>query len=168
MPSEAIVLATVAAGAGSGAAIDLWTRRVPNPLTALLAGSGVLLAAFGVSGISVVASLAGLLLGLALMMPGHLFGATGAGDVKLFAAMGALLGPASITTAFVYTALAGGVMALAVALGRRRFRKTIGSTARLIATAGGNVADIEAPIERNRFPYAPAIAVGSIIAAVGL
>ncbi len=49
------------------------------------------------------------------MLPGHLFGATGAGDVKLFAAAGALIGPAPIVTAFFYTALAGGVLALIVA-----------------------------------------------------
>ena len=79
-PSDFIVLATVAAGAGGGAAIDLWTRRVPNTLTALLAIGGVLLAAAGVSGISVAASFAGFFLGMALMLPGHLIGATGAGD----------------------------------------------------------------------------------------
>jgi len=81
-----------------------------------------LLAAFGVSGISVGASLAGFVLGMTLMLPGYLFGATGAGDVKLFAALGALLGPAAIATAFFYTALAGGVLAVIVALGRRSAR----------------------------------------------
>jgi prepilin peptidase CpaA len=167
-PSDLIVIATVASGAGAGAAIDLWTRRVPNPLTALLAASGVLFAATGISGITTAASMAGLILGLALMLPGHIFGATGAGDVKLFAAVGALIGPAPIVTAFVYTALAGGVMAVAVAIHRRRLRRTLTGTARFIATGAGNAADIEAPIEHNRFPYAPAIAVGSIIAAAGL
>ncbi len=34
------------------------------------------------------------------MLPGHLIGATGAGDVKLFAAAGAFIGPAHILTAF--------------------------------------------------------------------
>ena len=80
------MLATVVAGAGTGAAIDLRTRRVPNPLTVLLAAIGVAFAAFGISGLTVGASLAGFALGLALMLPGHLIGATGAGDVKLFAA----------------------------------------------------------------------------------
>jgi len=167
-PSDFIVIAMVASGAGAGAAIDLRTRRVPNPLTALLAASGVLFAATGISGITTAASMTGLILGLALMLPGHIFGATGAGDVKLFAAVGALIGPAPIVTAFVYTALAGGVIAVAVAIHRRRLRRTLTGTARFIATGAGNAADIEAPIEHNRFPYAPAIAVGSIIAAAGL
>ncbi len=158
----------MAGGAGVAAAIDLRTRRVPNPLTVLLASSGVLLAACGVSGVSLGASLAGFALGLALMLPGHLFGGTGAGDVKLFAAVGALIGPAHIVTAFLYTALAGGGLALVIALRRQRLQRTIGGAARLIATAAGNASAIESPLEHNRFAYAPAIAVGATLAALGL
>jgi prepilin peptidase CpaA len=161
-----IVLATLAVGAGIAAAIDLRTRRVPNPLTATLAALGIGFAAFGISGLSVGASLTGLGLGLALMLPGHLFGATGAGDVKLFAAAGALLGPLPIVAAFFYTALAGGVLALVVAVRRQRLRQTLGGTARLISTAAANAKAIAAPLENNRFAYAPAIAVGVLIAAL--
>jgi len=161
-----IVIATVIAGAGAGAAIDLRTRRVPNPLTVLLAASGVAFAAFGVSKLTVAASLLGFFVGLLLMLPGHLAGATGAGDVKLFAAVGAIIGPAHIVTAFFYTALAGGVMALIVALQRRRLRRTVGGTARLIATAAANAHEIESPLENNRFAYAPAIAAGALAAAL--
>ena len=168
MPSDVLVIATVAAGAGTGAAIDLWTRRVPNPLTALLASSGLVFAACGISGVTVGASLAGFALGLALMLPGHLLGATGAGDVKLFAAIGTLIGPAHIVTAFFYTALAGGVLALIVALRRHRLQQTLGGTARLIAAAAANAPAIESPLSNNRFAYAPAIAVGTMLAALGV
>jgi len=160
------VLTTVAAGTGTGAAIDLVTRRVPNELTVSLAALGVAMAASGVSGLSVAASLLGFALGLALMLPGHVIGATGAGDVKLFAAVGALIGPAHLVTAFVDTAIAGGVIALVVALRRRRFRQTIDRTAALIVTRAANAAEIESPLVNNRFAYAPAIAIGAIVAAV--
>ena len=43
---------------------------------------------------------------------GTSLGATGAGDVKLFAAIGTLLGPVPMRTAFLYTAIAGGALAL--------------------------------------------------------
>lgn len=158
------MLTTVAAGTGTGAAIDLWTRRVPNPLTLCLAACGVALAASGVSGVSIGASLAGFLLGLALMLPGHVIGATGAGDVKLFAAVGALIGPARIITAFLDTAIAGGVIALVIALRRHRLRETIEGTAQLIATGAANSAEIESPLVDNRFAYAPAIAIGAVVA----
>ena len=141
---------------------------MPNPLTALLASSGLVFAACGISGVTVGASLAGVGLGLALMLPGHLLGATGAGDVKFFAAMGALIGPAHIVTAFFYTALAGGALALIVALRRHRLQQTLGSTARLIATAAANASTIESPLANNRFAYAPAIAVGTLLAALGM
>jgi prepilin peptidase CpaA len=167
-PSDLIVIATVFAGAGTGAAIDLWTRRVPNPLTMGLAVIGVTFAAFGVSSLTIGASLAGLALGLALMLPGHIIGATGAGDVKLFAAMGAFIGPRHIFTAFLYTALAGGVIAIVISLWRRRLRHTLGETARLISTAAANAPAIESPLANNRFAYAPAIAVGTMLAALGL
>ena len=162
-----LVMATVIAGAGAGAAIDLRTRRVPNPLTALLAATGVGFAAVGISGLTIGASLLGFALGLALMLPGHLLGATGAGDVKLFAALGALIGPAHIATAFVYTAIAGGVIALVIAIRRRRLQQTIGNAAQLIASAAANVSAIESPLENNRFAYAPAIAVGTMLATLG-
>jgi prepilin peptidase CpaA len=145
----------------------MWTRRVPNPLTMGLAAIGVVYAACGIGGLSLGASLAGLALGLALMLPGHLIGATGAGDVKLFAAAGAFVGPAHILMAFVYTALAGGAIAIVVSLSRRRLRQTVGGTAMLIATAGANAPAIESPLEHNRFAYAPAIAVGTMLAALG-
>jgi prepilin peptidase CpaA len=166
-PSDLIVLATLAAGAGLAAAIDLRTRRVPNPLTATLAALGLAFAACGISGLTVGGALTGLVVGFALMLPGHLFGATGAGDVKLFAAAGALMGPAPIITAFFYTAIAGGLLALVVAVRRRRLQHTLGATARLIATAAANAKAIAGPLEDNRFAYAPAIAVGTLIAALG-
>lgn len=166
-PSELIVLGTLAAGAGIAAAIDLRTRRVPNPLTASLTASGLVFAAAGISGLSVSASLLGCVLGLALMLPGHLFGATGAGDVKLFAAAGALIGPAPIVTAFFYTALAGGLLALVVAVRRRRLQRTLNGAVKLVATAAANSSAIAGPLENNRFAYAPAIAVGTLIAALG-
>jgi prepilin peptidase CpaA len=167
-PSDLFVFATVAAGTGLGAAIDLRTRKVPNRLTMGLATVGLGFAAAGIGGLSLGASLAGLALGLALMLPGHLIGATGAGDVKLFAAAGAFLGPRHILAAFIYTALAGGGIALIISLWRRRLRQTVGDTARLIATAGANAGAIESALENNRFAYAPAIAVGTMLAALGL
>jgi prepilin peptidase CpaA len=102
------------------------------------------------------------------MLPGHLVGATGAGDAKLFAALGTLLGPRGIVVAFAYTALAGGVLAVAVALWRRRLGDTLERTAMFVRTRGANVAEIERTSSNNRFAYAPAIALGALLAALGL
>jgi prepilin peptidase CpaA len=116
---------------------------------------------------SIGAALGGFALGLLLMLPAHIVGATGAGDVKLFAAVGTLLGPAGIAVAFVYTAIFGGALALAVAMMRGRLQTTLQETATLVVTGGGNVAAIERPSANNRFAYAPAIALGALVAALG-
>jgi prepilin peptidase CpaA len=104
--------------------------------------------------------------GLLLMLPGHVIGGTGAGDVKLFAAIGALLGPIGIAVAFLYTAIAGGLLAAFVAMTRGRMRVTVGQTAALLTAHGAAVTEIEAPSNDNRFAYAPAIAAGALMAAL--
>lgn len=156
----------LAAGALVATVIDIRTRRIPNALTATMAGIGVGLAATGTSGVTVWASMAGFALGLALMMPGHALGATGAGDVKLMAAVGAMVGPGTVVTAFLFTAIAGGVMAVAVAVRRQRLRATIAGTGRLIAAPGDVRQEIGSKSAASRFAYGPAIAVGSILAAL--
>jgi prepilin peptidase CpaA len=166
--SETSTVCAVLAGGAASAIVDLHTRRVPNALTLGIGVLGVALAAMRLTGVSVPGALGGFAVGLALMLPGHVIGATGAGDVKLFAALGTLLGPGRTGMAFVYTALAGGLIAVIIAARRRRLRATVERTAMLFRTAGGNVAEIECATENNRFAYAPAIAVGALAAALGL
>jgi prepilin peptidase CpaA len=164
--SDALVTAIVAVGMGAAAVIDLRTRRIPNMLTASLAAVGVGIAAAGLGRVGLGAALLGCLLGLAFMLPGHIFGATGAGDVKLLAAAGALLGPTDTIYAFLYTAIAGGVLALLVAVARRRLTQTIGTAGRLIAGDAQVRTDIERTASDNRFAYAPAIAIGVVLVAL--
>jgi prepilin peptidase CpaA len=165
--SELSTVCAVIAGGVSSAAVDLYTRRVPNALTFSIGVFGVALAAMRMTGVSVAGAVGGLAVGLVLMLPGHVIGATGAGDVKLFAALGTLLGPARTGVAFLYTALAGGLLVLVIAARRRRFGATLERTAALVCSGGGNAAEIERTGENNRFAYAPAIAAGALAAALG-
>ena len=91
----------VITGAAVAAAIDLRTGRIPNPLTATVAAAGLGLAAAGLTGQSMGGALIGAAVGFALMLPGHLLGGTGAGDVKLLAALGTWLGPGGVLMAFL-------------------------------------------------------------------
>ena len=168
MPSDPIVVAAVAASVTVAAIVDMKTRRVPNWLTFGVATVGITMAATHFDGVSTIGALEGLAVGLLLMLPGHVIGRTGAGDVKLLAAVGTLLGPRLIAMAFLYTAIAGGVLAVLVAVRRGRLQQTIESTATLVRTGGANVAEVEKPSTNNRFAYAPAIAVGAVVAAVWL
>jgi prepilin peptidase CpaA len=140
MPSPGTVT-TIAVSICSltAAVIDLRTRRVPNGLTGAAAAIGVAMALTGAGRVGIVGAVLGGVIGLMLMLPGYLWGATGGGDVKLLAAVGTLLGPDRVLIAFFGMAIGGGLLALATAVARRRlFNQT--------------------------FAYAPAIAFGALLA----
>ena len=164
--ADAYVVAALVSGTGSAAVIDIRSRRIPNAVSLGLAAAGVALAAAGVSGVTLRASLVGFAVAFVLMLPGHLLGATGAGDVKLFAATGAVLGITRVLDAFLCVAIVGGIFAVLVALQRGRLGHTLTQTARLCGQPGATRQAIESPAEHNRFPYGPAIAVGSVLAAL--
>ena len=125
---------------------------------------GLTLATVGVSRITVTSALAGLAFGFLMMLPGHVLGATGAGDVKLFAAAGTLLGRGRMVTAFICVAIAGGMLAVAIAIHRGRLVRTLGLAARLLGRPETLKTAIESPAEHNRFSYGPAIAIGCVVA----
>ncbi len=159
--SDAVTLGVTIAALGAAAIIDVVSHRIPNVLTLALGAAGVVLAGAGVSHVTVWQSLAGLLLGMLLMLPGYLLGATGAGDVKLLGAAGAVLGIRLVPIAFVYTAIAGGILALVVAISRGRLATTLRGV-RLAGVRGAGRA------QDRFFAYGPAIAVGCVAAAIGM
>ena len=164
--SNTLPFIIVALAAITAAAIDLRIRRVPNVLTASIALVGLGLAAVGLGRVGIWPALAGCLVGLALMLPGYLIGAMGGGDVKLLAAVGTLLGPGATLRAFVASAIAGGLIAIFVAWRRGRFAATVAGAAVLATSVGSRIDEISDTRRDNRFAYAPAIAVGVIVAAL--
>ena len=160
------MLSTLCAGVGTAALIDIHQRRIPNAVTVSTAAAGLALSAVGISNVTLTSSFAGLALGLVMMLPAHVLGATGAGDVKLFAAAGTLLGSGRMVAAFLCMAIAGGALALAVAWYRGRIGRTLQLAAHLLARPGQAQPAVESRLEHNRFCYGPAIAVGCVIAAL--
>ncbi len=163
--SEAALIVLVA-GLATATVIDIRSRRIPNVVTAAMTALGIALAATGTGGISLPASLAGFVLGLLVMMPGYALGATGAGDVKLMGAVGAILGVGLVIPAFLYTAIAGGVLAIIVAARRKRLGATLAQTGRLVRAPGDAPKEVRAATSVSRFAYGPAIAAGSVLAAL--
>ena len=158
------MLGALCAGLGTAAVIDIRQRRIPNVVCVATAVAGLTLSIVGVSSVTVTSALAGLGIGFLMMLPGHVFRATGAGDVKLFAAAGTMLGSGRIGKAFLFVAIAGGLIALAVAFRRGRLGRTIGLTAQLLGRPQKLKTAIESPAEHNRFSYGPAIAIGCVVA----
>jgi prepilin peptidase CpaA len=161
--SNVVVLSALCIGVGSAAVVDSARRKIPNWISLGTTATGIVLAASGASGVSVASSLLGFFIGFLLMLPGHMLGSTGAGDVKLFAAAGAVVGVPQILQAFFFTAVAGGVLAVFIAWQRGRLLRTFRLTARLFGRSASAKNDIESSAEHNRFPYGPAIAVGCVL-----
>ena len=161
-----MTLAVLSAGLLVATVVDLRTRRIPNWLTGTMAIAGLGLAALGWGSVSVGAAMLGCVVGLVLMLPGHVLGATGAGDVKLMAAVGTLLGPLVVVNAVLFTAIAGGVLAVTVAIQRRRLALTLAGTGRMIAAPSDIKGEIASGVPASRFAYGPAVAAGSMLAAL--
>jgi prepilin peptidase CpaA len=153
-------------GLAAAVVADVRTRRIPNWLTGAIGGAGFGIA-FGGGGLTPAQAALGMVVGLVLMMPGHVIGATGAGDVKLMAAVGTLIGPGPVTRAFLYTAIAGGIFALAIAARRGLLADTLHGAGRRVTAPLAAPAAIKSPARANRFAYGPAIAVGTLIALLG-
>ncbi len=163
-------------------ALAVWnalrTRRIPNALvfggavlgvllnSAMPAGDGLFIQPFG--GIGLLMSLAGLAVGLGLLLPMYAMRALGAGDVKLMAMLGAFVGPWTVAGITLLTLLAGGVLALAVAGYNGRLKVLVGNTWQMLKysmlrSLAGEVAKVEAPVAPSgRLPYAVAIAAGAL------
>jgi Flp pilus assembly protein protease CpaA len=82
------------------------------------------------------------------------------------AAGGAILGPTMVVKAFLFTAIAGGVLAVLVAIRRRRLTATLTSTGRLVAGSTDTRELLRSAPAASRFAYGPAIAAGTIVAAL--
>ncbi len=145
---------------------DIHYRRIPNKLVLPLLISGWLLhfAVAGTAGLFV--SLQGMLLGFGLMFLLHMFGAMGAGDVKLFAALSAVLGLPLVLPTFAVAVLTGGVLAVVMMLYAGTARVT---GERVLLIFGGLVTGTGIPRfplpadKRHTLPYGVAISVGTLI-----
>ena len=154
----------LAAGLTSASALDFRTRRIPNTLTAAMAIAGIALSLTHVNGVSPAASVMGIAAGALVMLPGHVLGGTGAGDVKLMAAVGSFIGPALVVPAFLAT---GGVLALIGAARRGRMATTLAQAGRLVTDGSNAKPVIDATGRANRFAYGPAITIGTLLVVFG-
>jgi len=142
---------------------DVRSRRIPNWLVLPFLVAGIAASGWLHGWHGVVMSFAGA--GIGLLIYGFLFmmGGMGAGDVKLCAAIGAWIGPGQLLISLVFIALVGGAMALTWAL-FGGFLKELFLHAGDLAFGSkerGEVA-LSNPL-RRKMPYAPAIAVGTLI-----
>jgi prepilin peptidase CpaA len=143
-----LIIATLVA-----AIIDMRVRRIPNVLTATLAGIAVgLHASRGLAdaALAIAAGLTAFALGSIVFRLGWF----GGGDVKLLAAACALISLPQCVTLVALILAMGAVLALTSAAMQGRLLALLRSTAAVAAHG--------APTERFTLPYGVAIAAGSV------
>lgn len=104
---------------------DLRFRRIPNWLTypVMITGIVYFTSLRGLDGLFF--SLGGIGVGFVLMIGFYLLGGTGAGDVKLMAAVGGFLGPKGVFMAFLITSIVGGIYAVILLAVKGYLKQTI-------------------------------------------
>jgi prepilin peptidase CpaA len=167
------------------AVIDGWKLKVPNSLTFPLVLSGWALGlchsfgwlpdSTGVGGLG--ASLAGTILGFALLAPIYAVGGMGGGDVKMQMGFGAWIGafygtPDAlwiVLCAFCVAAVIGGVMALVMIFCRGQLRRNMTNTRAILSDlfgASGSGSAAEKAAERkprmHLLPYGIPLCLGFI------
>ncbi len=148
---------------------DVRYRRIPNTFVLATLAMGIAVNSFdkGLSG--ALASLGGCALAFVLMFMLHVFGAMGAGDVKLFAAIGSVVGSSLVLPTFFVVVLVGGVLGVVTMFRAGAVRTTLQNILMLIVglLPGWKMPRLAVPADRRKtIPYGVAITFGSLISLI--
>ena len=147
---------------------DVRYRRIPNMLvlSLLIGGLTINISFGGLNG--ALTSLEGLALAFLPMFLIHMFGAMGAGDVKLFGAVGSVIGVSMVPMTFVVVVMLGAVLAIYTMLRSGTMFSTLHGVLRIFVgiMPGWEMPRFAIPPDRKHtIPYGVAIMLGSLIAA---
>ena len=145
---------------------DVRFRRIPNVLVlaALIAGLIINISFGGARG--ALSSLGGLAVAFVPMFFMHVFGAMGAGDVKLFAAVGAVVGLPLVPITFVVVVMLGAALAVYSMIRSRTVFTTLHGVLRIFVglLPGWEMPRFSLTADRQHtIPYGVAIMLGSLI-----
>ena len=145
---------------------DVRYRRIPNAyvLATLISGLTINFAFGGYRG--ALSSLGGCALAFILIFILHVFGAMGAGDVKLFSAIGAVTGAQLVIPTFLVVVLTGGLLALISVVRAGVVRSTMVRVLQIFVglLPGWEMPRFSVPADRSHtVPYGVAITIGGLI-----
>lgn len=146
---------------------DVRYRRIPNFIVVATLVAGVIINSAIGSWAGMLGSAEGFALAFAPMFLMHLFGAMGAGDVKLSGAVGAVLGVSMVPLALVAIVMMGAVLAIYSMIRSGRVFSTLHGVVRIFVglIPGWEMPRFAMPPDRRHtIPYGVAIMLGSLIA----
>ena len=145
---------------------DVRYRRIPNAFVLATLAAGIAMNAIFAGFPGVAASVGGCVLAFVLMFTLHVFGAMGAGDVKLFAAIGAVTGAPLVLPTFIVVILTGGLLAIVSIVRAGILISTMHRVLQIFVgmLPGWQMPKFTVPADRKHtIPYGVAITMGSII-----
>jgi len=145
---------------------DVRYRRIPNAFVLATLAAGIATNAIFGGWPGVAASVGGCALAFVLMFTLHVFGAMGAGDVKLFAAIGAVTSAPLVLPTFIVVILTGGLLAIVSIIRARILITTMHRVLQIFVgmLPGWQMPKFTIPMDRKHtIPYGVAITMGSII-----
>lgn len=147
---------------------DWFQWRIPNRLLAAGCAAALMLAAFAPGSPGLAHSLAGGLLGFALIWPFYWMGGMAAGDVKLMATLGLFAGTAAVIEIALISFLIGGVWSVILLLNRTTTGALVRARIRSMPWPKLNVPQRAAlptayVTSRGVIPYGVVIAMGVIV-----
>ncbi len=148
---------------------DVCYRRIPNPFVLATLAVGIFLNSFHAGLDGALSSLIGCAVGFAIMFFLHLFGAMGAGDVKLFAAIGSITGAQLVLPTFLVVAIIGGVLGVFSMVRAGQMKLTMMRVLQILIglLPGNSVPRFPVPADRRlTIPYGVAITFGSLISLI--
>ena len=148
---------------------DVRYRRIPNTFVLATLATGLIVNSVGGGLSGAMASLGGCFMAFTLMFMLHVFGAMGAGDVKLFAAIGSVLGASLVLPTFFVVVLTGGALGIVTMFRTGCVRSTLHNILMLLVglLPGWKMPRLTVPSDRRKtIPYGVAITFGSLISLV--
>ena len=146
---------------------DLRYRRIPNVIVIATLIAGITLNAAMGSWWGLLGSAEGIALAFVPMFLMHIFGAMGAGDVKLSGAVGSVLGVSMVPLALIIIVMMGAVLAIYSMIRSGRVFSTLHGVLRIFVgiMPGWEMPRFAMPSDRRHtIPYGVAIMLGSLIA----
>lgn len=146
---------------------DVRYRRIPNVIVISTLMAGIIVNSAIGSWSGMLGSAEGFALAFVPMFLLHVFGAMGAGDVKLSGAVGAVLGVSIVPLALIIIVMTGAVLAVYSMIRSGRVFSTLHGVLRIFVgiMPGWEMPRFAMPPDRRHtIPYGVAIMLGSLIA----